>query len=513
MATYYVDSAAANDLGAGTTSETAWKTLALGAALNAGDQVYLNRGCVWREQLTVPAASLTLGAYGVGAKPVISGANVISTWTAYTGTAVNTYSADLATECKVVSIGGTAAAKGTGTDVLTDHQWIWSGNKLYFADATGDPDTSGVVITAGQRNYCISDNSKGAIVVTDLECREANTSFGGCIDVRGNGGVWTIQRCDLTGGAHSGLLMLNDDCVVEDCAITRNGTGVHMHQNSSGILFRRNDVSYNRYPGLNLYGCDTGIFEHNEIHHNGWNGIYIEGRVSQSVSADGNTIRYNDIYDNGQGPTWTDVTNGVEIYIAGGDNNVIVYNLIYVTASHTNDGGVHFDFGANGNLIAHNTIAGFRAGSLRGFGILIEDGTPGEGGPTINNTVENNIVANCRVLLGVANDIADDMQGNTFDYNCWYGGVDYAIWDGRPSSMTSRTLAQWQAASGQDAHSIGADPKLNAKYHLGNGSSAINAGVVIAGIGQVFSGAAPDIGAFEWQRKGNRGRWAIRGLV
>lgn len=88
-ATYYVDCNAAAD-GNGSLA-TPWDAISdiNGATLAAGDNVYLKRGCTFREQLTVPnsgssGSPITIGAYGSGAKPVISGADVVTAeWSQY----------------------------------------------------------------------------------------------------------------------------------------------------------------------------------------------------------------------------------------------------------------------------------------------------------------------------------------------------------------------------------------------------------------------------------------------
>ena len=54
------------------------------------DNIYLKKGETFREQLTVPSSGtsghpITFGAYGSGAKPIISGADVITGWTQATG--------------------------------------------------------------------------------------------------------------------------------------------------------------------------------------------------------------------------------------------------------------------------------------------------------------------------------------------------------------------------------------------------------------------------------------------
>ncbi len=89
--TYYVDCQAASDRGAGTSIDTAWKTIARvnAASLSPGDVVLLRRGGMWRETLTPPTSGsegdpITFGAYGSGDKPIINGADPVSGWTAGT---------------------------------------------------------------------------------------------------------------------------------------------------------------------------------------------------------------------------------------------------------------------------------------------------------------------------------------------------------------------------------------------------------------------------------------------
>jgi hypothetical protein len=93
-ATYYVDCNANGDAGAGTSTDlaVAWKTIAKvnGSSFSAGDSILFNKGCTWREQLTVPSSGsagspITFGAYGTGANPIISGNTILTSWTSESG--------------------------------------------------------------------------------------------------------------------------------------------------------------------------------------------------------------------------------------------------------------------------------------------------------------------------------------------------------------------------------------------------------------------------------------------
>jgi len=96
--TYYVDCASSG--GDGTTTDTsgahaAFATIAAAQAAVTGDQhdnsLLFKRGCTWREQFTVGAAGtaghpFTVGKYGTtGADPIISGSDLVTTWTLVPG--------------------------------------------------------------------------------------------------------------------------------------------------------------------------------------------------------------------------------------------------------------------------------------------------------------------------------------------------------------------------------------------------------------------------------------------
>ena len=58
-------------------------------------------------------------------------------------------------------------------------------------------------------------------------------------------------------------------------------------------------------------------------------------------------------------------------------------------------------------------------------------------------------------------------------------------------------LKEYQSKSGKEAHTIFADPRLNADHTLQRGSPAIAAGI---DVGYPYLGSAPDLGALEYSR-------------
>jgi hypothetical protein len=89
-----------------------------------------------------------------------------------------------------------------------------------------------------------------------------------------------------------------------------------------------------------------------------------------------------------------------------------------------------------------------------------------------------------------------DLTNMILDYNDYYqpsgGGIAYVNWDG----VSYTTLAAWQFEISQEAHSVSSDPLFvsSSDFHLQAGSPAINAGV---DVGLLFTGSAPDMGAFK----------------
>ncbi len=103
-ATYYVDAAAGNDANNGTSTTTAWKTIAKvnSKTFQPGDSILFRRGQVWREQLNLTssgtsAAPISYGAFGTERQPpTISGADLVpaAAWRRY-GTSVNVWVANI----------------------------------------------------------------------------------------------------------------------------------------------------------------------------------------------------------------------------------------------------------------------------------------------------------------------------------------------------------------------------------------------------------------------------------
>ena len=119
--TYYISNSG-NDANNGTSMSAAWKTLnklnTVFGSLKPGDKILLNRGGVFYGSIAVKKSGtagsrITIGAYGTGANPVITGFTTVGTWTRLESNIWESTNAvsDLPT-CNMAVINGTNTTMG-----------------------------------------------------------------------------------------------------------------------------------------------------------------------------------------------------------------------------------------------------------------------------------------------------------------------------------------------------------------------------------------------------------------
>jgi hypothetical protein len=117
----------------------------------------------------------------------------------------------------------------------------------------------------------------------------------------------------------------------------------------------------------------------------------------------------------------------------------------------------------------------------------------------IRNNIFDESACSCSDGGGERDGAATDAiwAGFTMDYNCYYqsaGGKPVIRWRGGTDDFMTN-LADYQAKSGKEAHTIFADPLVTADGALKTNSPAIDAAM---DVGYPYSGTAPDMGAFEF---------------
>ena len=150
-ATYYVSSSTGSDANSGTSTGSAWQTIAHvnGQTFLPGDSILFKRGDVWNESLTPPSSGssgnpITFDAYGAGAAPnltgyyaVPAGAWVLVTGNAWKAPAPATYST--INFCLFGSVWGQKVAAATSN--LTAQWNFYLASGFIYVYSVGSPAT------------------------------------------------------------------------------------------------------------------------------------------------------------------------------------------------------------------------------------------------------------------------------------------------------------------------------------------------------------------------------------
>ena len=251
--TYYVD-CGGSDSNNGTGTSTAWQTIGKvnQSSFLAGDSVLFKAGCVWREQLTVPSSGapgkvVTVGAYGTGANPTISGSDVMAEFS--NGGSNIWDETSVTTEPQVLIINGALGRKVASRSACgAPGTWFWTANTLSVY-ATSNP--SGTV-EAAQRTYAIDTNSKTYLALQDIVVYGANNAG---VYLRGDSNS-TVTRLVSKWNGYNGFMGRSIDTItLEFCDAAYNGYyGYSFDSANSNITLTNSTASYNARDGFMLDG-------------------------------------------------------------------------------------------------------------------------------------------------------------------------------------------------------------------------------------------------------------------
>jgi len=293
--------------------------------------------------------------------------------------------------------------------------------------------------------------------------------------------------CDIEWNAGVGVFLRGTSQMI-DCDSSNNGSnGVQPQGN--GFLISGGEYDYNYWRNYTdggeaaikvvtnnptLYGNIVNI----EAGYNFGKGIWYDTCFENSVVSQ---ITGNYIHDN----------QGTGIDLEAARNYVVANNVIV----NNRQDGISLNAVENAEIYNNTIVGNYGVAAIELDGGTRDQGSiyPGTTG-MLNNSIENNIIANNFSVydLDVPTLAAGStaINNNTSDYNLFYrrGGAlkfttggTYVGWGSTPS-----TLSGWQGASGQDAHSIVADPLFLAggtgalAYELGSNSAARGAGATLS---------------------------------
>ncbi|MCP4023430.1 MAG: hypothetical protein GY729_16415 [Desulfobacteraceae bacterium] len=249
----------------------------------------------------------------------------------------------------------------------------------------------------------------------------------------------------------------------------------------------RNNTFHDYFDGFGVAPMSTTVVTNetdvygNLAYNIGDDGVEVDGRASN--------VR---LWDN----VFHDVLMGISLAPVYDGPVYVIRNLIYRTGAANSDySGSPFKFNSgyakSGTMyLFHNTCSAELPGNN---GIYIK--APG----TWENIVSrNNIFAGTSYAINNYN----TSQPVDLDYDALFTSYpnEFVYWGGGSSSHM-RDLATFQNETLQELNGLNENPEFidssAANYQLSSSSLLINAGVVLPGINDGYSGLKPDIGAFE----------------
>ena len=303
-----------------------------------------------------------------------------------------------------------------------------------------------------------------------------------------------VEGFKVVGMPRAGIrVVTNTNAVVRNNVCDDNGTwGIFTgFAENVTVAFNVTSRSHTQHGIYVSNSADNPVVRGNTSFGNYGCGIHMNSDASMGGDGviTGALIEGNTIYDNGRG-------GGSAINMDGVSGSVVRNNLVYNNHA-TGIGLYQIDglHGAQNNVIANNTV---RVAADGRWALLITNASTG-------NRVFNNILLNDGTYRGSMSVSPDSLPGMVSDYNVVMDR--FTLNDGD----TRLTRAEWQAQTGQDAHSVvSAATALfvgATDYHLVAGSPAVDVGTATLGTATAPtadlagfarpSGAGYDAGAYE----------------
>jgi hypothetical protein len=504
---YYIDCVGGNDANNGMSTSSPWKTFTNtnSRTFQPGDQILLKRGTLCYGIGTLKplgsgttANPITIGAYGTGALPHID-----------CGTGSPYFSCVLVKDQEAwvirdLEVSGTPVDKFNGPAGIYIENTI-AGAKSYFRiyNVIAHDLYYGISISgyksgnSGELYGSITGNNTAYINDVVIDGVEAYNNTGKGIHLTGN---WS--RNDKAG---SYAFPHNTNITVRNSNLHNNGGDGIVMACSDNVLVEYVTANYNGGTGDDRYGIWPWMSANSTVQFS--EAAFNETSTNKGgggLDCDYGTIncvmQYNYAHDN-QGP-------GILLIGYGGANllnanvhyNLFVDNMWHATAP---DDGELVVFGSVDNSVFHNNTiyARNRNNNPSKFPAVFLS-TWGKFGSPTNLQIKNNIF----YLDNNTRYVYQEVGGSyAFDYNLLYAtsGSLRIRW----GNTEYTTLAAFQAATGQDAHSIYANPLLvnpggrnTSDYQIASNSLAVNAGTnlgALMGPRDFFGNPIPQGGAFD----------------
>jgi parallel beta-helix repeat protein len=415
---YYFSSSAGNDsysTGQARNPNTPWRTLdklnALFPSLKQGDAVYLKRGDVFYGAITAaasgtPGQPITIGAYGSGARPVISGLTPLTAWTSMggnvwacanssLGATVNTVLINDATQEMGRYPNSDAPNKGylnfesfVGNSSITDYQLSsspnWTGGEVVIRNRMSILDRSTITTHSGNTLYHTSaspyvpgEPGYGYFIQNHRAALDRqgewyyhpgskilyvyfsnNNPYAYDVKASSVDNLVTAFRqsnlvfdnLSLKGANKDGFsFTIGDRNQIKNCEVLFSGRDGIVVAEVTNVVVENSTINYSNNNSVNLqYGDDGAVIRNNLIDNTmpfGGMAQNSDGNgIGLSASGNGILLEYNRVLNSG--------FNGIYYF---GSNITIKNNLVDRFCVYKNDGGgIYTHVGAGNSTVYHN---------------------------------------------------------------------------------------------------------------------------------------------------------------
>ena len=502
---YFLSNSAGNDASDGRTIATAWKSVSKvnSKIFSTGDSIFLKRGDVWRELLTVTtsgtsASYIYYGRFGTGDNPKILGSEVATSWIAQGGNiwkSANTFInpanvGEFGTEIFFENNDGSVSWGKYNTTLSGVYNWNWSSNYIYVY-STEDPSTKFKSVEIPQRASIIGLNDKNYIHIDGID----------------------LYYCGMSGVTYAAYPMIKlTGLIIENCKIayvsTKNSeAGYGIDATYCDMIVRHCEIHDcgRRSISHHLYGnyTATNILIEDNYFHDGWHTTgpdFSVGGSGTTGSIDGVIVRRNKFYDPPNTSAFSEhifLQNYLYSSLKSQVKNIYIYSNIFISpsANSINMEGTQSVFIYNNVFYNHN-ISGKAAH------IWIDN----------NNSsvkVKNNIfyststsdIGGTELFMRTGQNLAN-VDAN---YNLYYRvNSAFRIIDKEGiGSFNMAQIALVRSQLGLEKNSpVPASPLFlsTADYHVQGGSPAIASGLTLEAVVSDFEGKAfsnpPNIGCY-----------------
>lgn len=518
MAQYYVHASEGDDLNNGTSEATPWQTLGKvnGETFSAGDTIYLACNEVWREELIIPSGGssgsyITVDAYGSGADPIITGADVKANadFTADSGVAYSASYTLIANGSMMVWENGVRLTSRASQALVQANagSFFLTGTTLYVSATDGsNVVTNGKVYEVPGRHRNVYTNGKNFVKIRNVQAIQTSgddTTYGGIV-VSGSDNI--VEYVESHNHRRHAVQVLSETGIDGNRNIVRNNTLYDtwgtlvisvFHQAVATVTCADNVICNNNIYGgttdtnsglLTIHGADgTHQVLRTKIYGN---------RLHDSLSSN-QAIQFYDVAGVRFYGNWVYGTfSSNPIYTKTRGSGVIISANFINMAGVVNTTDALFLQDISGTRILHNIFYGQNGRWAVRF---YTNAT--------NGVVQNNIFHTVSKVINVD---TSAQSGFSMDWNDAYGVTAGATWG--KWGATEYTFANWKTNSSQDANTVEVDPQIpsistsdwpSSTFLIPRTSPMYHAGRHVQGATDAqgfkfYKGGTPSIGPYEY---------------